>query len=114
VSRSTVLIAAAAVLIAAGAFGAGYGLARDGPARVPIYTAGGYVGVDQASFQVGDTTYGFEGSVAWRDPTGTEHDGGWPSCLPKLQTVQGIRFAGADLRYDAFGNALVVWIDCQR
>lgn len=113
VSRLTVLMVAGAVLIAAGAFGAGYGLARGGAEQVPIYTADGHVGADQASFTVGDTTYGFESSVAWRDSTGAEHPGGWPSCLPKLQTVTDVRFAGADLRYGSSGSALVVWVDCQ-
>ena len=82
--------------------------------HLPIYTADGYVGADQASFQVGDMWYGFESSVEWTDSTGAEHDGGWPECLPKLQEVRGVRFSGAVLWHDTSGIARVVWVDCRK
>ena len=78
-----------------------------------IYTGSGYVGADQASFQVGDTTFGFESSVPWRDQAGSEHDSGWPACLPKLQTVSGVRFGGAVVWHGTSGDARVLWVDCQ-
>ena len=108
-SRYVVAIGLALIL----GFGGGY-MAAAQNAHVPVFTADGYVGADQASFVIGDTTYGFRSSVAWRDAAGSEHDSGWPACLPKLQAVQDVRFAGAVLRYGTTGAAEVVWVDCQR
>jgi hypothetical protein len=104
-----VLVVAVAVVAA---FGAGYIVAGANGAHPLVYTAGGQVGEDQASFQVGDTTYGFEDSVAWTDSTGSFHDGGWPDCLPKLQAVTGIRFAATTLWVGNVGVAKVLWVDC--
>jgi hypothetical protein len=107
------LSAVVAVVIAVAAFGAGYVIGGDNAAHPPVYTADGYVGADQASFQVGDTTYGFESSVSWTDSAGSFHDGGWPECLPKLQEVAGVRFAAATLWVGQVGASEVVWVDCQ-
>jgi hypothetical protein len=120
------LALAAAVLLVVLAFGAGYWLGREArvpalaasadeaAARVSMYTADGYTGADVASFRVGDTWYGFRSSVAWRDRAGSEHSSGWPDCLPKLQSVHDVRFAGTVLRYNGTGSATVVWVDCQQ
>ena len=112
--RSAWLAAAAAALAMVVVFAAGFLVGKQGPVQLPILTGSGYVGGDQATLQVGDVFYGFESSVAWRDAGGSEHQGGWPACLPKLQSVQDVRFAGADFRWGDTGIARVVWIDCQR
>ncbi len=114
VVRSAWLVVAAVALAMVVGFGAGYVAGRQGPVQLPILTGSGYVGGDQATLQAGDVFYGFESSVAWRDASGSEHEGGWPDCLPKLQSVQGVRFAGGDLRWGDTGIARVVWVDCQR
>jgi hypothetical protein len=40
-------------------------------------TADAYDGQQVATFTVGQTSYGFESSVPWRDASGSEHEGGW-------------------------------------
>lgn len=82
--------------------------------KLSIYTANGQVGEDVASFQVGDTTYGFRDSVAWTDRGGAEHGGGWPDCLPRLQSVEGVRLGVAVIWHETTGNGQVLWIDCRQ
>jgi hypothetical protein len=112
VSRN-MLAAFGVLLIAVVAFAAGYWVGSDRATHLPIYTADGYVGANQASFQVGDTWYGFESTVSWTDSGGTFHDDGWPECLPQLQEVKGVRIAAAVLWVDGIGVSRVVWVDCQ-
>jgi hypothetical protein len=114
VMRMTWPLGAVVLLAVVVAFGAGYWTGGERAMHLPIYTADGYVGADQASFQVGDVTYGFESSVAWTDQAGAEHDSGWPECLPKLQEVKGVRFSAAVLWHETSGIARVVWVDCQK
>jgi hypothetical protein len=113
VAMSRPVLAVAAALVIAVSFAAGYSLRSPGPVDLSIYTASGYVGADQASFQVGDTTFGFESSVPWTDQAGSEHPDGWPACLPKLQTVSGVRFGGAVVWHGDSGEARVLWVDCR-
>jgi hypothetical protein len=108
--RTSVL---AVVLIVFAAFGVGFGIGGYAGTHPPVYTADGYVGADVASFQVGDTTYGFRSSVSWTDSAGSFHDSGWPECLPRLQAATGVRFAGATMWAGNVGSAQVVWVDCQ-
>jgi len=110
-SRSWIGMAAAAAV--ALAFGLGYWVRAAQHAELTIYRANGYVGADVASFPVGDTTYGFRSNVAWTDSAGTEHDSGWPDCLPRLHSVQAIRFGGAVVWHGSTGEALVLWVDCR-
>jgi hypothetical protein len=105
--------ALAGVLIAVAALGAGYLIGADAGAHPPVYTASGYVGADQASFLVGDTTYGFRSSVSWTDSVGSFHDSGWPQCLAKLKEVAGVRFAATTIWVGQVGISQVVWVDCQ-
>lgn len=113
VARSRPFLVAVALLALGLAFAAGY-LVRDAShPGLTIYTGSGYVGADQASFQVGDTWYGFESSVAWTDRAGAEHANGWPACLPRLQSVQNVRFGGAVIWHGTTGEALVLWVDCR-
>ena len=104
---------AASLLLLGLVFGAGYWIGGQQALHLPIYTADGYVGADQASFLVGDTTYGFESSVAWTDAAGSDHPNGWPDCLPKLHEVKQVRFSGAVLWHGSSGEAHVTWVDCQ-
>jgi hypothetical protein len=112
-TRQRSLGALGAVLIVIAAFGAGYRIGGDSATHPPVYTADGHVGADQASFQVGGTTYGFVSSVSWTDSAGSFHDSGWPGCLPKLQLVTGVRFAAATVWVGQAGVSPVLWVDCQ-
>ena len=110
---STRRLALGALFIAVLAFGSGY-LAGDYRAtHPPILTGDGYVGADQASLQVGDTWYGFSGPVLWTDVTGGIHQGDWPTCLPQLQSVTGIRFAAMKAFADDTGTEEIFWVDCR-
>jgi hypothetical protein len=102
-----------ALVIVVAAFGAGYRVATVNAERAPVYTGQGYVGADQATFESGDTFYGFTSSVAWTDETGSFHDSGWPACLTKLQEVSSVRFAAQTIWVGQIGTAQVVWVDCQ-
>ena len=113
VALSRRVLAPAMVLAVGLSFALGFSVRGLGRIDLSIYTASGYVGADQASFQVGDTTYGFVSSVPWTDQAGSEHPDGWPACLPKLQTVSGIRFGGAIVWHGTVGEALVLWVDCR-
>ena len=106
-------VALAAVLIAAAAFGAGYSAGRAGTIPEAVFTADCHTGGAVASCQVGDTWYGFRDSVSWTDSAGVGHENGWPSCLPQLQDVRGVRFAGAMLQLGNTREARIVWVDCQ-
>lgn len=108
--RPFLALAAVGVL----AFAAGYLVRGAGPVDLTIYTGDGYVGDSQASFTVGATSYGFGSSVPWRDESGSERFQGWPSCLPMLSTVTGIRFAGAVVMHEGVGQGRVLWVDCKR
>ncbi len=110
---SRALIVVAAVLALGLSFALGYVVRNSRPIELSIYTANGHVGADVASFQVGDTTYGFQGTVAWTDRAGTEHPDGWPDCLPKLQAVEAVRFGGATIWHGTSGYAQVLWVDCR-
>ena len=112
-AKQRTLAVLAAVVVTLTAFGVGYAVGGNNATHPPVFVADGHVGADQASFQVGDTTYGFESSVSWTDSTGSYHPDGWPACLPKLQTVSAVRFAGATLWAGSVGQAQVVWVDCQ-
>jgi hypothetical protein len=94
-----------AVLFAAGWFTRGLAGAR-------VYVGSGYVGDAVATLFVGEDAYGFRSSVNWTDSRGSFHDGGWPDCLPHLQNVSGIRFAGETQWVGGIGTDEVVWVDC--
>ena len=112
-TKHGIMAGLAALLVAFALFGAGY-LARGHDATHPtVFVGDGYVGADQASFQVGDTWFGFQSSVSWTDSSGSFHDSGWPACLPRIQAVTGVRFEGATLWAGNTGFSSVVWVDCQ-
>ncbi len=110
-SRAPIIVAAVLALGLSSALG--YVVRSSQPVELTIYTANGHVGADVASFQVGDTIYGFQASVAWTDQAGAEHSDGWPACLPRLQSVQGVRFGGAVIWHGNTGYAQVLWVDCR-
>ena len=110
-SRTSLMVVA--VLAIGLSFAVGYFVRNSQPIELSIYTADGYVGADVATFQVGDTSYGFRGSVAWTDRAGAEHPDGWPDCLPKLQSVEAIRIGTAVIWHGTSGSAQVLWVDCR-
>ncbi|MBI2781581.1 MAG: hypothetical protein HYX55_07285 [Chloroflexi bacterium] len=101
------------VLLLLVAYGAGYLVRNTGRIDLVIYTSRAVVGADQATFEVGGTSYSFETSVAWTDRSGTEWSSGWPDCLPKLQTVELVRFGAATVWHDNVGFGRVLWVDCR-
>ena len=112
-TKLAIMAGLAALLVAAAVFGSGY-LAGDHAAIHPSVLVGdGYVGADQASFQVGDTWYGFQSSVSWTDSAGSFHESGWPACLPRIQAVSGVRFEVTTFWAGNIGLSPVVWVDCQ-
>jgi DNA-binding CsgD family transcriptional regulator len=106
-------IAVTAVIALALSFGLGSATRSAENLRLTVYEGNGYVGADVASFQVGETWYGFRSSVAWTDRAGTEHYGGWPDCLPRLQSVEGVRFGAAVVWHGNSGEGLILWVDCR-
>jgi hypothetical protein len=112
-TKQRTLAVLAAVVIILTVFGVGYASGNISATHPPALTGDGYVGADQASFQVGETWYGFRSSVAWTDEAGSWHDTGWPVCLPKLQAVTGVRFVGTTIWAGNVGQTQVIWVDCQ-
>ena len=109
--RMVTVVAAAVLMIAV--FGGGYAAGEKSATHPDVLTGAGYVGADEASFQVGDTWFGFRSSVSWTDQAGSWHDYGWPACLPKLQTVSDVRFVGTTVWAGGIGSTQVVWVDCR-
>jgi hypothetical protein len=105
-------IAIIAVVLLAFAAGVGAGSAGVIGVRVPASIGDGMVGEQVATIWSGDTAYGAKSSVAWRDSTGSEHEGGWPECLSTPGEVQGIRFTGAMVWHDTLGTGTILWVDC--
>jgi hypothetical protein len=112
-TRPWTLAVVAAVLITVAAFGAGFAFGNNAASHPTVLTGDGYVGADQASLEASGRWYGFRSSVRWTDGSGAYHEAGWPACLPRLQSVTGIRFAGATLWAGNVGSADVIWVDCQ-
>src|ERR1035437_10411784 len=110
-ARALAAVVVAVVLGIAG-FAVGYQAGGGGAIHVPIYTADGFTTADQAAFQVGNITYGFETTVRWTDSAGSLHSNGWPDCLPRLAPVKGVRFAAAVLWVGDTGQSDVIWVDC--
>jgi hypothetical protein len=111
--RKRVVPAAAALAVAVVVFLAGIALGAPGAAglRPALMTADGTVGQQVATFEVGDTFYGFRASVPWRDAAGSEHDGGWPACLAPGEVTR-VSFRGAVVWSGSVGQAEVLWVDC--
>ena len=112
-AKQRTLAVLAIVFVTLTAFGVGYAVGGNNATHPPVFVADGHVGADQASFQVGDTWYGFDSSVSWTDSAGSFHDSGWPECLPMLQEVTRVRFAATTTWVGQVGVAHVVWVDCQ-
>ena len=112
-TKQRTLAVVAAVFLVVGVSVGSYAAGEYNATHPSVLIGDGYVGADQASLQVGDTWYGFRSSVSWTDEAGSQHDSGWPACLPKLQIVTGVRFVGATVWAGNVGQAQVVWVDCQ-
>ena len=100
------------LLAIAVAFASGYVFATLRSSHPPVMVGSGYVGEAVATLFAGDAAYGFRSSVNWTDVNGSFHDGGWPDCLPRLQEVSGIRFAGEWQWVGDSATAEIVWVDC--
>jgi hypothetical protein len=106
-------LALTACLVAAGAFAAGE---HHSQPRMTILTGVAAVGDDEASVMAEGRTYGIEGagSVAWVDPQGMTHFGGWPSCLSGPGQARPVRFGEIPVTLpDGTMMSQVVWVDCQ-
>jgi hypothetical protein len=107
------IVVVSCLLIGLTGLGVGYVLGAANGSHPPVYVGSGYVGSDVVSLQVGDTVYGFRGSVAWTDRSGSFHADGWPDCLPHLQEVGNVRFAATTEWFGDVGVTRVSWVDCR-
>lgn len=109
------LLALVAVLVIAAAFGAGYSFRGNNGLHPPIYTADrcDTSGEISGSCFVGSTGYGFESPPSWTDSGGVFHDSGWPTCLPPMGEIKGLRIAADWLYLGPIGETHVFWVDCQ-
>jgi hypothetical protein len=107
--------AAAAGLIAVGAFVAGEH--HHGPQPgMTILTGRAYVGVDEATVTVGGWAYGLQGTgnVSWVDSHGATHTFGWPACLTGPGQYHQVRFGEVPVTApDGLVTRQIVWVDCQ-
>jgi hypothetical protein len=112
--RKRLVSVAAALAAAFAVFLSGLVVGSTGVAgvRPATMTGDGYVGQQVATLWSGDTAYGVESSVAWRDAVGSEHTHGWPACLTPLSSVTRVRFTGAVVWSGTTGQATVFWVDC--
>lgn len=98
-------------LIAAGTFLAGE---RQGD-RMTVLTGIAYTGLNEATVTVAGWSYGISGDVTWVDSQGTEHFGGWPSCLRSVGRRVPITFGAVPVAApDGSSWRQVVWVDCRR
>jgi hypothetical protein len=108
-------VAVAAFLIGAGAFVAGEHH-QGPPGRLTLVTGVAGVGSYQAAMQVKGYSYGVTGagSVSWVDSQGTEHEGGWPTCLTGPGTAHRVTFGWVPVTMPDGGSyRQVVWVDCR-
>lgn len=115
-SRSALVLVGLGILLAGLiGYGVGRGLTA-GPrmSEVKVFRdAPGHVGDAQASATGDGTTYGFSGEVPWVDASGSWHDSGWPSCLPRRAETR-ITFGGATVYGPTgTGSARILWVDCR-
>ena len=97
-------------LIVCGAFLAGE---RQGN-RTTVLTGTAYTGISEATVTVAGWSYGISGNVPWFDSQGTEHIGGWPSCLRGVGRRVPITFGAVPVTApDGTSWRQVVWVDCR-
>lgn len=112
-SNATRLVIAFLVLclVAGGTFLAGK---RQGN-RTTVLTGMAYTGINEATVTVAGWSYGISGNVTWLDSQGTEHVGGWPSCLRSVGRRVQITFGAVPVTApDGSSWRQVVWVDCRR
>jgi hypothetical protein len=108
------LFALVAVLVVAAAFGAGYVIRGSSGLHPAIYIADRCdTGETGGSCFVGGTGYGFETPPNWTDSGSVFHDSGWPTCMPQMSSVKGLRIAADWLYVGSVGKAVVFWVDCR-
>jgi hypothetical protein len=97
-------------LIAGGLFLAGE---RHGN-RTTVLAGMAYTGINEATVTVAGWSYGISGNVPWFDSQGTEHIGGWPSCLRGVGRRVPITFGAVPVTApDGSSWRQVVWVDCR-
>jgi hypothetical protein len=69
-----------------------------------------HVGDHMASIESDGWFYGVSDSVAWIDASGSFHEDGWPACLGRPGTRQGVRFGAVAV--PSLGIRAVVYVDC--
>jgi hypothetical protein len=103
----------AVLLVILAALGIGYFVGIGQAKHLPTLTGDAVVGDNVATIRVANDSYELRGNVNWTDADGTTRVGDWPECLPMLQEVTGVRFAGATFLHEGGGTSLVVWVDCR-
>jgi len=98
-------------LVAGGIFLAGE---RQG-SRAMVLSGMAYTGINEATVTVAGWSYGISGNVTWVDSQGTEHVGGWPSCLRSVGRRVPVTFGAVPVTApDGSSWRQVVWVDCRR
>jgi hypothetical protein len=83
--------------------------------RTTVLTGMAYTGLNEATVTVAGWSYGISGNVTWLDSQGTEHVGGWPSCLRSAGRRVPITFGAVPVTApDGSSWRQVVWVDCRR
>jgi hypothetical protein len=83
--------------------------------RTTVLTGMAYTGINEATVTVAGWSYGISGNVTWLDSQGTEHVGGWPSCLRSAGRRVPITFGAVPVTApDGSSWRQVVWVDCRR
>jgi len=83
--------------------------------RATVLTGMAYTGINEATVTVAGWSYGISRNVTWFDSQGTEHVGGWPSCLRSVGTRVPITFGAVPVTApDGSSWRQVVWVDCRR
>lgn len=72
------------------------------------------VGNHMATIESGGWFYGVSESVAWIDPSGSQHEDGWPTCLGKAGNTTTVKFGAVPVELPGGGSFRpVVYVDCR-
>ena len=81
--------------------------------RTTVLTGIAYTGMNEATVTVAGWSYGIPGDVTWFDSQGTEHAGGWPSCLRGVGRHVRITFAAVPVTAQGDSWRQVLWVGCR-
>jgi hypothetical protein len=104
-------LAAAAALVAVGAYVAG---AHSANASVAVHHGTAVITPVQIGATADGISYGIPLDVQWKDSSGGWHEGDRPSCLPATVSSAPVTFGAVKYELNGVGGYAVVWVDCSR